>query len=182
MPLVDPQFNFDFDIVEKGDHLFIAKEANVDEPKEGSKLGHRFWVRLVVQGGSQDGLGHIESFYENKKDGTENEFAMKKLAGFLVKSGAYTKPGKINTDQFKTPAFRERWKSSIPGKYIGAKVTHRAKVVNGVTTDDMQSELRIYYTREEMTKRLAGKADPAPSQAETGAPSTTPPVDDDTWS
>ena len=154
MGTVDPRFNFEFDIVDKGEYAFVVKETAVEPPKDGQKSGRRFWARLVVESGEEEGKSHMESFFETTKE----DFSFSKLAGFLYKLGFIPTLGKINTDIFKTPEFEERWKKSVPGLKMGGKIGHRTKDKDGKLMDKVQSELRAYYTYAEIRDILAKKS------------------------
>jgi hypothetical protein len=188
MGMIDPKTEFDFEVIPPGDERVLIKETGVDAQKEGKKTGKRFWARLVVSGGPHDGLSHIEGFYQRKKDGEENEFSLSKLGGFLVKAGSYTKPGKINTDMFFTPQFAEKWMKQMSGKTMGARFSNKPKVdKNGNVTDDLQSEIKKYYSAAEIDKILSGKGLPAATPTTASAASVaatapaTPPADDGAW-
>ncbi len=152
MGQVEPKFSFDFDVIEKGTYAFFIKETNVEPEGEGKKSGKRYWARCVVEGGNQDGLSHLESFFEKTKD----DFSFSKMAGFLYKVGMLKTLGKVDTSIFLSPEFEERFKKQLPDKKFGAKIGHQTKDKDGKLLDNVRSTMQAYYTYDEV-KAILGK-------------------------
>lgn len=146
MGQVDPKFSFDFDVIDKGTYRFKVKETGIDPQGEGKKSGKRYWARLVVNGGGQDGLSHMEGFFEKTKD----DFSFSKMAGFLYKLGIIKSLGRIDTSMFLTPEFENKWKNGLAGREMGGKIGHRTKDKDGKEMDNPQSELKAYYSLDEV--------------------------------
>ncbi len=168
MGQVDPKFNFDFDVIEKGTYAFVIKETNVELEGTGKKSGKRYWARCVVEGGDQDGLSHLESFFEKTKD----DFSFSKMAGFLYKVGMLKTLGKVDTSIFLSPEFEERFKKQLPGKKLGAKIGHQTKDKDGKLLDNVRSTMQAYYTYDEVRAILGKKG--AIKNAETPATASAP--------
>ena len=177
MGQVDPKFDFGFDTIAKGTYVLELKEASIEPEGTGKKSGKRYWARLAVIGGDQDGLTHIESFFEKTKD----DFSFSKMAGFLYKLGVIKTLGKVNTDLFTTPDFENRWKNSMNGRKMGAKIRHRF-ADEDKNHETPRSDMEKYYSYDEVMAILnKGKAGPAvtgqPAVNETPAPAEKAPWD-----
>ncbi len=170
MGLVDPRFDFSFDVLAKGLHIVEVKEANIEPAKEGKESGKRYWVRLVAVGGDQEGVSHMESFFEK----TKNDFSFSKMAGFLYKLGVIKALGKVDTALFLTPDFENRWKNGMIGKRMGIKIKH------GFADDDKakenpRSESQAYLSYEEATTKAGKGTSEVPKAPETpAAPAASP--------
>jgi len=166
MGVVDPKFDFGFDTLAKGTYVFDVKEASIEPQKEGKKSGKRYWVRLIAVGGDQDGVSHLESFFENTKD----DFSFSKMAGFLYKLGIIKTLGKVDTSIFLTTDFENRWKNQLGGKKMGGTITHRY-VEDDKNKENPQSNLQRYLTVDEALAIInKGKATPSsPAPLETPA-------------
>lgn len=121
MGYVDPVFEFGFDVLDKGIYGFEVKETGIEPPKADKTSGKRYWVRLIAIGGGQDGVSHMENFFEV----TKGDFSFSKMAGLLYKLGVIKSLGKIDTAFFLTPDFEQKWLKGLNGKRIGAKIKHR---------------------------------------------------------
>lgn len=142
---VAPKFNLDYDVVSKGLHLFECKETGIEPPKEGKKSGRRFWARMVVVGGEDDGVAHMESFFSITKE----DFSFAKMFGFLVKLGIIPADiKKLNTDTFNSPAFEERWLRTLRGARMGAKIGWKYRPEDK-ELESPQSEMKTYYSLNE---------------------------------
>jgi hypothetical protein len=144
MGTIDPRFDFGFDTLAKGTYVLEVKETGIEEQKEDKKSGKRYWVRLVAVGGDQDGVSHLESFFEKTKD----DFSFSKMAGFLYKLGIIKTLGKIDTSVFLTPDFENRWKNQLSGKKMGGDIIHRY-AEDDKNKENPYSSLRRYLTVDE---------------------------------
>lgn len=181
--LLTPMYSMDFDTIEKGTYRFKIKEAKVEPQPAGKTSGKRYWVRAAVVGGSQDGLTHIESFFQNTKD----NFSKRKLAGFLIKTGFIKNPANIDASAFDTPEFEQRFASNLVGREFGAKIGHRPRQDKGGNVmDEVQSEMKVYYSLDELLKMQSGGATvtaPAPAApvADAPAPEAAPAAKPSLW-
>jgi hypothetical protein len=82
------------------------------------------------------------------------------MAGFLYKLGFIRTLGKVDTAAFLTPEFEEQWKKALTGRKMGGKIGHRTKDKDGKELDNIQSELKVYYSYDEVKSILAGKGEP----------------------
>ena len=172
--MLTPKTDFEFDCIEKGDYVLKVKETKVEPQKDGKTSGKSFIAVLTPVGGSEEGKVHFERFFENSKD----DFSMEKLAGFVIKLGMLKPTGPIDIDLFRTPEFEERWLKNAPGREMGGKIAHRTTGQGGVKLDNPQSDLKVYYTKDEVLAVLAKKqvtgapgiSTAAPAAATTAAP------------
>lgn len=153
MAVGKPQSNFDYQLIDKQTVLLKIKETKIVEDrkdKEGKakESGREFQVKLELVGGHQEGLVHTEFFYEN----TKNDFSLFKMAGLLMKAGVMPAKDSVDTDTFKTDAFRKKFSSGITGKMLGGTFRH-GKNMEG----ESRAELAKYLTVEETKTILAGK-------------------------
>ena len=125
MAKIKPRTSFDFEILEKGTYRVKISDTGVDAQKKGKTSGRRFWVRLVAVGGDQEGISHIEGYYEKKNDGTENTVALSGLAGLLVSVGILKGTEEIDTVMFSTSEFAEGWLKNMKGRELGIKINHK---------------------------------------------------------
>lgn len=166
MGLIDPKFDFGFDVLEKGIHIVEVKEARVEPPKAGKASGKCYSVRLAAVGGNQDGVTHVEYFYEITKD----DFSLSKMAGFLYKLGIIKTLQKVDTAAFLTPDFENRWKNGMIGKRMGIKVKH-GYADNDKEKENPRSESQSYYSYDEVVAIL-NKGKTASAASTTPAPET----------
>ncbi len=166
MGIVDPKFDFGFDTLAKGTYVLEVKETGIEPPKPDKKSGKRYWVRLVAVGGDQDGVSHLESFFEITKD----DFSFSKMAGLLYKLGVIKTLGKIDTSLFLSADFENRWKNQLTGKKMGGTITHRY-AEDDKAKENPQSNLQRYLTVDEALAIIdKGKATaPVPAAPETPA-------------
>jgi len=172
MGLVDPKFEFGFDVLAKGPVRLEVKEAGIDAPKEGKKSGKCYWVKLAAIGGDQDGVSHREYFYEITKD----DFSLSKLAGFLYKLGVIKVLQKVDTASFLTQDFENRWKNGMIGKRMGMKIKH-GYAEDDKSKENPRSESQVYYSDDEIVAILnKGKSATAstPTAPETPAAPAAP--------
>ena len=127
MGLVDPKFDFSFDVLAKGLHIVEVKEASIEPAKEGKTSGKRYWVRLAAVGGDQDGVSHIESFFEI----TKNDFSFSKMAGFLYKLGVIKALGGYRGKRWQDISV-SRHPSGAPAIVLAGNAKDRADVL-GIT-------------------------------------------------
>jgi hypothetical protein len=165
----------DFDTIEKGTYRFKIREAAVEPQGEGKASGKRYWARCVVVGGSQDGLSHIESFFQKTKD----NFSKRKMAGFLIKVGFIKNPAGITSEAFDTPEFEERFKKTLPGKEFGAKIGWRYDDKD-TDKEKPRSQMNVYYSLDEYmatSNKNTATASPVTGQPEVqqGPPAPTAP-------
>jgi len=178
MGQVDPRFSFEFDVIEKGTYRVKVKETNVELEGVGKESGKRYWARLVVVGGDQEGLSHMESFFEK----TKNDFSFSKMAGFLYKLGVIKTLGKVDTSMFTSPEFEERWKKQLVDKMMGIKIGHKTKDKDGREMDRPQSKVDVYYSIDEVTAILSkGPKSSTPKPPETPAPEAAKAVPNMLW-
>ena len=144
MGLVDPIFEFGFDVLDKGVYGFEVKETGIEQPKADKTSGKRYWVRLIAVGGGQDGVSHMESFFEITKD----DFSFRKLAGFLYKLGVIKSLGKVDTANFLTPDFEQKWLKGLNGKRMGGEIGHRFDKADK-SHETPRSDLKKYMTYDE---------------------------------
>lgn len=150
---VTPRTNFEFDVCPKGTFLFEIKETGIEE-KEGRASGKRYWIRLAVVGGENEGTTHMESFFENSKD----DFSFSRLAGFLMKIGILPSDlKKFDTNAFRSEKFESSFKRTLKGLRMGSKIAWRYKD-DDKNHENPQSEMRIYYSEAEVKELLAKKA------------------------
>lgn len=143
MALIDPLFEFGFDVLNPGYQQLEVKETGIEAQKSGKASGKRYWVRLVAIGGGQDGVSHLESFFEKTKE----DFSFRKLAGFLYKLGVI-KLGKVDTDHFLTTDFETKWLKGINGKRMGGKFRHKF-ADDDKTKSTPRSDMEKYLTFDE---------------------------------
>lgn len=149
---VTPRTNFEFDVIPKGTYLFEIKETGIEE-KEGRASGKRYWARLVVIGGENEGDTHMESFFENSKD----DFSYSRLVGFLMKLGVLPADlKKFDTNAFRSEKFEDRFKRTLKGLRMGSKISWRYKD-DDKAKENPQSEMRVYYSEAEVKELLAKK-------------------------
>ncbi len=142
--ILAPITSFEFDTIEKGLYRFKIRETGVEPQAQGKASGKRYWARCIVVGGSQDGLSHIESFFQKTKD----NFSKRKLAGFLIKIGFIKNPSNINSDVFDSQEFEDRFKKTIAGKEFGAKIGWRYDEKD-TDKENPRSQMNAYYTLDE---------------------------------
>jgi len=173
MGQVDPKFNFAFDVLSKGYHALEVKEAGIEPQGEGKTSGKRYWVRLAAIVGDQEGVSHIENFFEK----TKNDFSFSKMAGLLYKLGVIKNLGKVDTANFLTPDFENRWKNGMNGKKMGCKSKYRY-AENDKDKETPFSDLEQYLSYDEVMAILnkGGKQVEAPV-ASTETPATPAPWD-----
>jgi hypothetical protein len=160
---VTPRTNFEFDVCAKGTHLFEIKETGIEE-KAGRASGKRYWVRLAVVGGVDEGDTHMESFFENSKD----DFSFSRLVGFLMKLGILPADlKKFDTNAFRSEKFEDNFKRALKGLKMGAKITWRYRD-DDKDRESPQSEMRIYYSEAEVKELLAKKASVGAATTATG--------------
>lgn len=153
MSEVIPRVNFEFDCVPKGTYLFEIKETGIEE-KAGRASGKRYWVRLAVVGGENEGNTHMESFFENSKE----DFSFSRLVGFLMKIGILPADlKKFDTNAFRSEKFEDNFKRTLKGLRMGSKISWRYKD-DDKNKENPQSEMRIYYTEAEVKELLAKKS------------------------
>lgn len=171
MGLIDPKFDFGFDVLAKGTYVLEVKEARIEPQKEGKKSGKCYSVRLAAVGGDQDGVTHVEYFYEI----TTNDFSFSKMAGFLYKLGIIKTLSKIDTALFLTPDFENRWKNGMTGKRMGMKIKH-GYAETDTNKENPRSESQSYLSLDEVTAILnkGTVTTPAPSAPETPAAPAAP--------
>lgn len=169
MGLVDPKFSFGFDTLAKGTYILEVKEAGIEAEGAGKSSGKRYWVRLAAVGGDQEGVSHIESFFEK----TKNDFSFSKMAGFLYKLGVIKTLQKVDTANFLTPDFENRWKNGLNGKKLGAKIGHRF-ADDDKSKETPFSDLKDYYSYDEVQAILQkGKSgSPSPTMPSLEMPAT----------
>ncbi|MBE3137629.1 MAG: hypothetical protein IMZ43_09620 [Thermoplasmata archaeon] len=164
MGLVDPIFEFGFDVLDKGVYGFEVKETGIEPPKADKTSGKRYWVRLIAMGGSQDGTSHMESFFEITKD----DFSFRKMAGLLYKLGVIKSLGKIDTAFFLTSDFEQKWLRGINGKKMGGKIKHRFDK-DDRDHQNPRSDLEKYMTYDE-AMTIINKGSPPVVGATTAPP------------
>lgn len=172
MALIDPIFEFGFDVLEPGYHQLEVKETGIEKQKEGKSSGKRYWIRLAAVGGGQDGVSHIESFFEKTKD----DFSFRKMAGLLYKLGVI-KLGKVDTEHFLTADFETKWLKGINGRRMGGKFKYRYDAEDKAKANP-RSDMEKYLTFDEAgTLKAKGSVIPASvpaAGAETPAPEAPP--------
>jgi hypothetical protein len=125
---VDARFDFGFEQVEDGLHVFTIQEPKFTtyevKGDSGVVKGYNYQAKCLVDGGPSDGLAHFEFFStrikndgKKSKAGDLNRAGIASLNGFLIKLGV-RKNEPLDSDEVEQERFGKKWET-LTGKQIG---------------------------------------------------------------
>ena len=92
-------FEFGFDLPDEGYYVMKVEDVEVVGADNG---GLTYKVTSAVDGGAFDGQKHWENFSTK----TKKHFGIRKMLGFLVKSGKMKGDAELDTDMVESESFK----------------------------------------------------------------------------
>ena len=163
-------FEFGFDLPDEGYYVMKVEDVEVVGADNG---GLTYKVTSAVDGGAFDGQKHWENFSTK----TKKHFGIRKMLGFLVKSGKMKGDAELDTDMVESESFKKEFPKMVRGARYGAYLSHREwEDKEGKTKTSTQSDK--YMTVEEVREKWgeAGKEQPTLVKETVEAPVKSPSI------
>lgn len=166
---IKPMFSSDFHPPSEGWKLFRIKEANAEsvkpedqKEKDGITNDKNFIVRVVVEGGEDDGIESLITFQNRSK----REFGLSLLYGLMVKTEAISSSDEIDVETMRTDKFESKFKMSLPKRLFGGRVRH-AKGEGDKIYGNVVEFLTVSEYKEKTAGKESGKGNGRPEKEST---------------